>query len=101
MEIFINLSKIRMLADGIPYDIISYDEDEHDYTGDSGSGTQRPFRKIQNQEEDAYYNRVIIKEYETVYRPCDKKSNLYILQQNLFMEGGNNLPSHGKSTCSR
>lgn len=83
---------------GVPYDYDNENDVEPDYTSD----TQRPNRKMQNQEEeDAYYNRVIVKEYETVYRACDKKANLYILQQNLFIQGGNTLPSYGKSTCSR
>lgn len=84
-----------MECKGVPYDY----ENDADYASDP----HRNSRKMLNQqeEEDAYYNRVIIKEYETVYRACDKKADLYILQQNLFIQGGNSLPSYGKSTCSR
>lgn len=85
---------------GVPYDQVYEEDVDHDYTSDAG-GAPHHNRKNDIQEEDAYYNRVIVKEYETVYRACDKKANLYILQQNLFIQGGNSLPSHGKSTCSR
>lgn len=80
-----------------------YDEEDHDYGGDGSNGmsrTSRPFRKGQNEDEESYFNRVVEKEYETIYRSCDKKSNLYILQQDLFIQG-NSIPSQGKSNCSR
>lgn len=62
--------------------------------------TTRFMRKGQNQEEENYFNRVIEKEYETIYRPCDKKTDLYILQQNVFSKNGQ-IPSLVKSNCAR
>lgn len=62
--------------------------------------TTRYMRKGQNQEEENYFNRVIEKEYETIYRACDKKTDLYILQQNLFSETGQ-ISSHMNSSCAR
>lgn len=57
-------------------------------------------RKGQNQEEENYFNRVIEKEYETIYRACDKKTDLYILQQNMFSTSGQ-IPSEMISNCAR
>lgn len=62
--------------------------------------TTRYMRKGQNQEEENYFNRLIEKEYETIYRACDKKTDLYILQQNLFSKSGQ-VPSHEISNCAR
>lgn len=62
--------------------------------------TTRYMRKGQNQEEENYFNRVIEKEYETLYRACDKKTDLYILQQNLFSKSGQ-FHSHLNSSCAR
>lgn len=83
------------------YYVTDYDDDDHDYTGDSGGVTQppKPYRNVYP-DEDSYFNRKIEKEYETIYRACDKKTNLYILQQNLFIQG-TILPTQGKSNCSR
>lgn len=98
MELVIQWSKIRMIAEGASYDLI-YDEDElgRDYSN-GGNRAQTPKILISDEEE---VDHTPTKETETVYRACDKKANLYILQQNLFLQGGNTLPSHGKSTCSR
>lgn len=84
-----------MIAEGASYDMIYDDELGSDYNG-GGTRTQKI---LISDEEDSEH--VTVKETETVYRACDKKANLYILQQNLFIEGGNTLPSYGKSTCSR
>lgn len=97
MELVIQWSKIRLLAEGASYDTI-YDDglgSDSDYNV-GGTDTGKIFTS-----DDENIDHVKTKETETVYNACDKKSNLYILQQNLFIQGGNTLPSHGKSTCSR
>lgn len=84
---------------------LDYDENDGDYS--AGDGVTKPpkqqkaNRKSQSlDEENAYFNRLIIPEFEKDYRSCDKKANLYILQQNLFLSGIN-LPSEAQSNCSR
>lgn len=57
-------------------------------------------RKGANEDEEAYFNRPIKREYETLYNPCDKQINLTVLQQNLFIDG-HNLPSQVRSKCVR
>lgn len=48
---------------------------------------------MQNDEKKA---KKLQKKYETVYRPCDKQTNLTILQQRRFIQGNEGgLPSHG------
>lgn len=94
MELVIQWSKISLMAEGAAYDTIYEDELESDYTG-GGTHTKRLII------EDEEVERKPEKEKERIYRACDKKANLYILQQNLFIQGGNAIPSHGKSTCSR
>lgn len=74
---------------------------DYDTESPNAPSSKRPRVLSQEEEEDLYFNRTIEKEYETVYEPCDKKADLFILQQNLFIEGGNSLPSQGRSTCSR
>lgn len=96
MELVIQWSKIRLIAEGASYDNIYDDEVGSDYNG--GGKAQTPKIFTSDEEEGEH---VTEKETETVYRACDKKANLYILQQNLFIQGGNTLPSHGKSSCSR
>lgn len=93
MELVLQWSRLRLLVEGASYDMI-YD-DENDYTGGGSHST----RQILTEDEDVAQETE--KEKEKIYRACDTKSNLYILQQNLFIQGGNTLPSHGKSSCSR
>lgn len=97
MEFVIQWSKIRLMAEGASYDNIYDDDLGSDYNG--GGRTQTPKVVMTSDEEDGEH--VTEKEMVTIYRACDKKANLYILQQNLFIQGGNTLPSHGKSSCSR
>lgn len=87
MEMVIQWSNIRLWAEGASYDMI-YDDD---YSG----GPKKIITKDDEVKPEPE------KEKEKIYRACDKEANLYILQQNLFIQGGNTLPSHGKSTCSR
>lgn len=97
MELIIQWSKIRMIAEGASYDMIYDDELGSDY---NGGGTRTQTGKISISDEDDSEH-VTVKETETVYRACDKKANLYILQQSLFIHGGSTLSSYGKSKCSR
>ncbi len=82
-----------MLAEGASFDTI-YEDDDY-----PGSVRDTP-RKITTTDEEVVLPKVE-KEKEKIYRACDTKANLYIMQQNLFIQGGNTLPSHGKSSCSR
>lgn len=93
MELVLQWSRLRMFAEGAPYDM-TYD-DENDYGG-GGIHSSRPITT-----EDDEVVPEPEKEKEKIYRACDTKSNLYILQQELFIQGGNALPSRGKSSCSR
>ena len=61
---------------------------------------KKPYRKGQNEDEESYFNRYVEIEYETIYRSCDKKSNLFILQQKLFIQG-TSVPSQGETNCMR
>lgn len=38
-------------------------------------------------EEEEYFNRPKEIKKEIVYEPCDKKSNLYVMQQEKFIKG--------------
>lgn len=72
--------------------------EDHDYNEGEPGATKMP--RNNESPEDQYFNRIIEKKYEKIFRACDKKSNLYILQQKLLIQG-NNVPSQGKSNCSR
>ncbi|KAJ6647712.1 Voltage-dependent calcium channel subunit alpha-2/delta-3, partial [Pseudolycoriella hygida] len=94
-ELVIQWSKLRLLAEGASYET-SYDDFENDYTSDGAKIMQK---RTLNMEDEAAQSPQ--KEYETVYYACDEESHLYILQQDLFLRGGNELPSQGKSLRSR
>lgn len=94
MEFVIQWSKIRLLVEGAAYDTIYEELDEY---GDGSGATSKKISfedKVEKVPEKE-------KEKERVFRACDTKANLYVLQQNLFIQGGNTIPSHGKSSCSR
>lgn len=78
-------------------------EEEPDYNDGAGITFSPKIIHQQDidQDEDLYFSRVIIKEYETVYRACDKQTNLTILQQSLFIKGNTQLPEVQPSNCSR
>lgn len=61
--------------------------------------TEKPAKKTEQELEEEYFNRTIVQKFETVYYPCDKKSNLYLLQQERFLKG-NPPPSKGPATKS-
>lgn len=94
MELVIQWSNIRLLVEGATYDMI-YDEGDVEYGGDGSGATAKKITITDKVE------KVPEKKKERVFRACDTKANLYILQQNLFIQGGNTIPSHGKSSCSR
>lgn len=79
--------------------LVELDDIPEDYDT-TQSKTNATYEKSTMSEEDAYFNRVIEKKYEVEHKPCDKKSNLYILQQDLFITG-KILQAKGKSNCSR
>lgn len=82
-----NLNKLYVLT------IIAYIDDECDGECTTPSPTAYGSVKVQNDEKKA---KKLQKKYETVYRPCDKQTNLTILQQRRFMEGSEGgLPSQG------
>ncbi|XP_037048766.1 voltage-dependent calcium channel subunit alpha-2/delta-3 [Bradysia coprophila] len=91
MELVVQWSRLHMLVEGVPLDY----GDENDY---SGVGTQTP-KPIATDDGKVVREPEIKK--EKIYRACDKKSDLFILQQNLFIQGGNVLPSYGKTSYSR
>ena len=82
----------------VPSDIDDYGENVDDPENEAKAETT--YRLTPQEEEDAYFNRAIVKEYTTEYRACDKKANLYLLQQDLFMSG-ERLPPKAQSNCSR
>lgn len=44
-------------------------------------------KKIHVNEEEEYFNRPKEIKTQTVYKSCDKKSNLYVMQQDKFIKG--------------
>ncbi|XP_038110145.1 voltage-dependent calcium channel subunit alpha-2/delta-3 isoform X2 [Culex quinquefasciatus] len=85
-EFFITLSKFDFWVHGIPspeyYDAEDYDESDY-------SDLTRPKKpkKIVVNEEEEYFNRPKEIRTETVYNACDKKSELYVMQQDKFIKG--------------
>lgn len=76
-----------------------YDDREHQSKQDKGDDSNKKVN-INMDEEDEYFNRKIVPIYETHYEPCDKKSDLFLLQQERFLKG-KPPPSKGQSVSSR
>lgn len=80
----------------IYYRISVYD----DYGFESQTTAPRKFRKGQNQEEEDFFNRPKEPVFKEESYPCDKKTNLYILDQQMFIQGkdyGEEVPTN----CSK
>ncbi|XP_052896426.1 voltage-dependent calcium channel subunit alpha-2/delta-3 [Anopheles moucheti] len=81
-EIAIMLSRFDFWVHGIPSpDYFGHEYDDYDDTRPS-----KP-KKIHVDEEEEYFNRPKEIKKEIVYEPCDKKSNLYVMQQDKFING--------------
>lgn len=76
------------------------DDSDPDYRDNKNKGDDSSHKIVYTDEEDAYFNRIIETKFETQYRACDKKSNLYLLQQERFLKG-KPPPSKGQSAVSR
>lgn len=57
-------------------------------------------RKGMNLEEEEYFSRPKVAKYEDRFNACDKKSTLYVLQQELFIQG-RGYTSEAPTNCSR
>ena len=57
-------------------------------------------RKGQTLEEEEYFSRPKVAKYEDRFNACDKKSTLYVLQQELFIQG-RGYTSEAPTNCSR
>lgn len=87
---------------------VEEDDDDDDSEPDYGDGhrnkiddsPKKPVYLDEEDEEEKYFNRPIVPKYETTYRACDKKSDLYLLQQERFLKG-KPPPSKGQSAHSR
>lgn len=85
-----------------------YGENSDDYIvgGDSEvegrtkSPTAKKTRKGINVEEEEYFSRTKVAKYEDRFNACDKKSTLYVLQQELFIQG-RGYTSEAPTNCSR
>lgn len=80
-EIFFWMSRIQLWINGDPLNV-DYFED-YDDKFDKPTAT-RKLRKGQNEEEEAYFNRVITPVWENQSYACDKKSNLYVLEHDEY-----------------
>lgn len=67
--------------------VIVHDDDDDAEFDNSESITKKPVYVDEEDEEEKYFNRPIVPKYETTYRACDKKSDLYLLQQERFLKG--------------
>ncbi|XP_055682880.1 voltage-dependent calcium channel subunit alpha-2/delta-3 [Lutzomyia longipalpis] len=94
-EFVLHLSRMHMwLVEGVPLDDVYDDYDT------ATVPTQRKLRKGQNQEEEDYFNRPKEIKYETKHYSCDKQSQLYLLNQSMFIQG-NGFSGEGPRNCSR
>lgn len=104
-EFVLQLNRFSLWADGVPIDII-YDEAIDDYENGfvEEEQTKAPVskkpRKGQNSEEEEYFSRPKVAKYEDRFNACDKKSTLYVLQQELFIQG-RGYTSEAPTNCSR
>uniref|UniRef100_A0A182WHK4 VWFA domain-containing protein n=1 Tax=Anopheles minimus TaxID=112268 RepID=A0A182WHK4_9DIPT len=81
-EIAMMLSRFDFWVHGIPSpDYFGHEYDDYDDTRPS-----KP-KKIHVDEEEEYFNRPKEIKKEIVYEPCDKKANLYVMQQDKFIKG--------------
>ncbi|XP_055640550.1 voltage-dependent calcium channel subunit alpha-2/delta-3 isoform X1 [Toxorhynchites rutilus septentrionalis] len=86
-ELFIMLSKFDFWVHGIPspdyYDAgVEYEDSDY---GDI-KRPKKPMKPLVDEEEE-YFNRPKETRKEIIYEPCDKKSELYVMQQDLFIKG--------------
>nr|XP_029712886.1 LOW QUALITY PROTEIN: voltage-dependent calcium channel subunit alpha-2/delta-3-like [Aedes albopictus] len=86
-EFFITLSKFDFLVHGIPSPEYDYDTGvEYEDSDYSDVPRKKPKKPLVDEEEE-YFNRPKEIKMETVYEACDKKSNLYVMQQDKFIKG--------------
>ncbi|XP_055595759.1 voltage-dependent calcium channel subunit alpha-2/delta-3 [Uranotaenia lowii] len=84
-EFLITLSKFDFWVHGIPSsDFYDSDYDDPDY---EDLGRPRKPKKPMVDEEEEYFSRPKEIKTEIVYKTCDKKSNLYVMQQDKFIKG--------------
>lgn len=86
-EFFITLSKFDFWVHGIPSPEYDYDTGvEYEDSDYSDVPRKKPKKPLVDEEEE-YFNRPKEIKMETVYEACDKKSNLYVMQQDKFIKG--------------
>lgn len=85
-EFFIVLSRFDFWVHGIPspdyYDAgVEYEDSDY------GDMPRTKPKKVHVDEEEEYFNRPKEIKTQTVYESCDKKSNVYVMQQDKFIKG--------------
>lgn len=100
-EFVIQLNKFSLWADGVPIDNI-YNEPNDDYVEEeqTKAPVAKKSEKEQNLDEEEYFSRPKVAKYEDRFNACDKKSTLYVLQQELFIQG-RGYTSEAPTNCSR
>uniref|UniRef100_A0A1B0CZ82 Uncharacterized protein n=1 Tax=Phlebotomus papatasi TaxID=29031 RepID=A0A1B0CZ82_PHLPP len=99
-EFVLHLSRLHLwLVEGVPLEEVYDDYDTATPPYDKGP-SQKKLRKGQSQEEEDYFNRPKEIKYETFHYACDKQSQLYILNQSMFIQG-NGFSGEGPRNCSR
>jgi hypothetical protein len=91
VEVFIELSRMKFLSWGSPidYDVVDEDPDDFEVVVEKIETTTAKTEttsssNIEEWEEETWIKHQKEKktEFEAYYIPCDKKSELYVLQQN-------------------
>lgn len=101
-EVFVELSRLNFLVAGRPNEFVSdYSEikEEEDLDEEVSTSTKMPAPKSVLSEDDQFFKELKEKKKKnaTLYYPCDKKSDLFVLQQDFAHGRGFSLdvPTNG------
>lgn len=84
MEVLLNLLKQISQIKSLQFPFLGADYGDYD---DSQKSKTPVASKPHISDEEEYFNRTQEKVYETIYNACDKRIELYVLNQTQFIQG--------------